>query len=197
MSATAKTTPATPAADLAGTATSLFGNGLAQMVEMQKMVIDLTVKQSATTLEALKGAFPVKSQAPCTRVLEAAGQTMKECAAIQKKVLDLVQEQGAAMADAVKVPDLSKSMNTAVTMLQQSAAHTIGVQKSALNIASQQNNAVGDAVRRQFPNTAASLVVESVQRGMDILLENQTEFLDMTAKHLDMAAKQMKQTVNS
>jgi hypothetical protein len=130
-------------------------------------------------------------------VLEAAGQTMKECAAIQKKVLDLVQEQGAAMADAVKVPDLSKSMNTAVTMLQQSAAHTIGVQKSALNIASQQNNAVGDAVRRQFPNTAASLVVESVQRGMDILLENQTEFLDMTAKHLDMAAKQMKQTVNS
>jgi len=190
MSSTAKTTTAIPAADLAGAATSLFGNGLAQMVEMQKMMIDLTVKQSADALEALKGTFPVKSQAPCAGVLEAAGQTMKECAAIQKKVLDLVQEQSAAIAEAVKVPDLSKNMSTAVTMLQQTAGHTIGVQKSALSIASQQSNAVGDAVRRQFPNTAAALVVESVQRGMDILLENQTEFLNM-------AAKQMKQTVNS
>ncbi len=183
------TTKAAPTADLTGAASGWFGNGLAQIVEMQKMVIDATLKQSAEAFEAVKGSFPVKSQAPCACVFEAAGQTLEKCATIQKKVLDLVQEQGTALAETVKISDLSKSMNTTVTMLQQSAARTIAAQKSALSIASQQNNAVGDAVRRQFPNTAAALVVESVQRGMDILLENQTEFLDI-------AARQLKQPVN-
>ena len=178
----------TSAYDMTGAA-SLFARSIEPVIEMQKMMLDFAEAHATGTVEAFKTGFPaMKTQAA---MLDIAAQVFEQCVDTQKKVLDLWLQQSAAMTEAPSAgAPLSKNMSAAMEVLQQSAMRSVSAQKAALSLVSKQNNAVGDAVRKYLSGTPAEAAVEAVQRSMEVVLEAETEFLDI-------ASNQFKQTGNA
>lgn len=163
---------------------SMFSNGLEQLAQLQKKTLEMVVQQNTQTLETCKKAMP---QVPGAFLFDMVGETLQKCVAAQNSIVDLMVEQSVAMAKAVTTPCESMfKMPTA--FLQQSVDRGVAVHKSALDVASQQNKAVSEAVKQQLANTPAAMAAESVQRGVETLIETQKNLLDIAAKPMKAAA---------
>ena len=73
-------------------------------------------------------------------------------------------------------------------MMQQSVERGVAAQQSALDTAAQQNTTVSEAVKREFPGTPAAAVADSIQLGVNAVIETQKEVLDLAAKPLKRSA---------
>lgn len=188
--ATAKSAKETSAAEVQETAANLFTEGLSRIVSAQKNVLDLAAHQNAEAVASCKKALSLAPPVPGTFLVDLAGQAFEKCIDAQKGMLDLMAKQSAAIADAGKLrgESLSKAAATVATLLRQSVEQGIVAQKNALGIAAQQSNAVADTVRRQLSGTPVARAVESVQHSVDVLIETQTELLDIASKSLKAAA---------
>jgi hypothetical protein len=167
-------------------ACAAFVNGLEQLTQLQKKAVEFAVEQNTQAVESYKRAFP---SVPGMFLMDLASQTFERCAAAQNRISDLMVEQAAAMIKLCAAP--SESMfKVPGDLVEQSVDRGVAAQKTALDVASQQNKAVCDTVKQQMPNTPAAAAAESVQRGVETLIETHKNLLDIAAKPIKSAATQ-------
>ena len=163
---------------------TLFLRGLEQMTELQKKTIELATEQNAQAVEACKRAL---AGTPGLFLVDLAAQTFTRCAQAQTRIADLVAEQTAAMAKLCGNP-AELNFKLPAELIEQSVERGVAVQKTALDVAAQQNKAVCEVVRRQMPNAAAVSAVESVERGVETLIATHKSLLEIAAKPVKAAA---------
>lgn len=134
----------------------LFVNGLEQAAQIQKKALEAAEQQTAEAIEAYKKATRT---ATSPGLFDVALEAFDYYVQTQKKVIDQIVEQTAAMIVTAKLNSDSSSKVAAdfTKIIQQSIERAITVQKYSLDLAAQQAKAVAEhslehwmATRRLF-----------------------------------------------
>ena len=169
----------------------LFNQGIERTVRMQTQILDLAAQQNAEALATCKKVFQVAPSVPGLFLFDLAAQALNNCVAVQKSILSLVVEQSSALteyAPQARKEAPAKAISGFTDMMQQSVERGVAAQQSALDTAAQQNTTVSEAVKREFPGTPAAAVADSIQLGVNAVIETQKEVLDLAAKPLKRSA---------
>jgi len=149
---------------------SLLEQGFEHVLESSKTSLDLAVKQNSEILEATRKAFHLAPTTPGLSLFDVAGKSFENYAELQKNVLNILGEQGHAVAGAVRA-----SSNSSASLASQGAtAFHESVDRTAAA-----NNAVLDF----------AAMADAVERGMDALIESQKKSVETAATQLKSATK--------
>jgi hypothetical protein len=182
-----KTAKENPAFDAA---CEMFHQSVQTVAAMQKNVLDLAVQQNSEAIQAckknLKGTFFANS-AP---LFDLAAQALEKYAGLQKSLIDLAVEQTNALG---ALPELrhetpAKAASAVTNLAQQAWQRGLAAQKLALDVAAQQNRAVAETVKQQLSGTPVAAAADSIQRGVDALIETQRNVLEIAGKPVKPAA---------
>jgi hypothetical protein len=158
----------------------LYTNGIVRLAEIQKKNLEIAVKHNAELANALKKqTLPV----PGAFMLDFVTAAFEHYAEAQKDGIDLVVEQTHAFAGLVKDRKVY-SIEDGKKKAKEAIAHTIEVQKTALDFTAKQTKLALDAEKQQFgySGTPVSAAADSMQRGMDLVVEAQKNVLDVLAE---------------
>jgi hypothetical protein len=162
--------------------TELYTHGIERLAEMQKKGLEIAVKHNAEVAGAWKKfTLPV----PGVLMLDLVTTAFERFAETQKGTIDLMVEQTHTFSKLVK----ERKVKTTDTMeegrkrTKEAIEHSIAAQKTALDYTAKQTKAVFETAKQQFgyAGTPAGAAAESVERGMDIVIEAQKELLDLVA----------------
>lgn len=187
MNDNVKTGKENPALDAA---CEMFTNSLQTMFNMQKSVLDLAVQQNAETAEAYKKVLKGTAFAPSSSVVDFATQAFEKYAGLQKSFLDLAFDQANALTQfpGLRQESPAKTGNMLTNLMQESIQRGVTAQKMALDVASQQNKALTDVLKQQLSGTPMAAAADSIQRGVDALIETQKNVLEIASKPLKTTA---------
>jgi hypothetical protein len=186
---------------IANDSTNAFANllekGFEHVMEASKNSLDLSLKYNAEVLEATRKAFNLAPNAPGLALFDVASKAFENYAELQKNILGILGEQGNAAAGAIresgKAAEASISTNTANTAnaFHGSVDRTAAAHKAVLDFAAKQNRQVVEAVKQQqgVAGTPLAEMAESVQHGMDALIEAQKKSVEVAAGQLKSATK--------
>jgi hypothetical protein len=98
----------------------------------------------------------------------------------------LILGQNRALADLAKerAASVAEAFENAPALVKQTVEQSIAAQKKALDYSAAQTKAAFNSAKENFgiAGTPAEAVAQSVQRGVDSLIESQKELLDLAAK---------------
>lgn len=180
-----------PLANLPLAMAGLVQNGVERIAELQKSALDFAAKQNAEAIDVCKKAVRLPEASPVAGVFDMAVQAFDSFVSVQKSMLDMMTEQTNAVLEYVQergtaMPGL-EGLNDLVA---ESVDRATAAQKTVLNFAEQQSKAVTETLKKQsgMPGTRMAEMADSVQRGVDAILESQKEMVDMAAKPLKAVA---------
>jgi hypothetical protein len=164
--------------------TPVFENSVARVAEFQKNALDLAAEQTSEWIGAWKKAFSVLPVNPPTFFFDLANQAIQIGVETQKSAIDLVVDQSTAVAEITRqrAQAYSKIAETATEAFQTTVTRSVEAQKKALQFAGEQNKAMFAATRKQVGDGPAAVVVDSIERSANTLLEAQKSILDATTK---------------
>jgi hypothetical protein len=167
MSTTTKSSSATAGttAQIAGFFTE-YANGVSQglerLTELRRVALDAaTLQQNELATAWKKGA-------------ELAVDGYRQAAQAQKDLFEAAVERGreAAKLATANTESATKTVAGAIAVLEELAGHATLTQKKAADFAATQNATVYSAAQQQFEASGAA-AAETLQRGVDTLLETQ------------------------
>ena len=169
--------------DVIESITELYTNGIERLAEVQKKGLDIAVKQNAEISSAWKKfTLPV----PGVLMLDLATSAFERFAETQKGAIDLMVEQTHTFSKLVKERKVkaTDTMEEGKKRAKEAIQHSIAAQKTALDYTAKQTKAALETAKQQFgyAGTPAGAAAESIERGMDIVLEAQKEMLDLVAE---------------
>jgi hypothetical protein len=168
-------TAAAEKTDLIETMTKLYTTGVERVAEFQKQGLDIAelVKTWKKHAEAAPGMF----------ALEAAATAFERYADFRKSTIDMVVEQTRTLAGIVKEREAKATeiADEGNAKAQEAFDHAVAAQKTALDFSAKQAKAALETVKQQFgyAGTPAGTAADSMQRGMDVVVEAQKDFLDV------------------
>jgi hypothetical protein len=182
-----ETAPAAPAKtaaaekpDLIETMTKLYTTGVERVAEFQKQGLDLALQHNADLVKTWKKHAEA---APGMFALEAAATAFERYADFRKSTIDLVVEQTRTLAGIVKEREAKATeiADEGKARAQEAFDHAVAAQKTALDFSAKQAKAAFETVKQQFgyAGTPAGAAADSMQRGMDAVVEAQKDFLDV------------------
>jgi hypothetical protein len=174
-----------------GDATTLFNKGVERKAQVQKQLLDLAAQQNAEALATCKKLFQAVPSMPGLFLFDMAAQAFDNYVAVQKNILSLVVDQSfafTAYATQARKESPEKTMSGFTDMMRQSVERGVAVQKSVLDTAAQHNDAASETVKRELSGTPAAAVADSIQVGVNAIIETQKEVLDIAAKPLKRGA---------
>jgi hypothetical protein len=166
--------------DVLESAVQLYTSGIERLAEAQKKAIDLAMEQNTELVTAWKKqAFG----APGFFMLDMATTAFDRYAETHKGAIDLVVEQAHTLAGLVKERKLnaSKAVDEGVTRVQEAIDQSVAAQKTALDYSTKQTKAAFETAKKQFgyEGTPAGAAADSVQRGIEVVVEAQKDLLDV------------------
>lgn len=171
---------------------TLYAKAVERAAQAQRTVLDFSVQQGLEAVDLMKKSMPAM---PGMFVFDMAGQALEQFAETQKKVLELFVEQSTAVVEYSKQrgDNFARVATGVGSLLQQSLERNVGAQKTVLNFAAEQSRLMSETLKKQagaygVPATAMA-AADSVQRGMDALIDTQKELLEIAAKPLRSVAK--------
>jgi len=169
--------------DAIDTMTELYTNGIERLAEMQKKGLEIAVKHNAEVVGAWKKfTLPV----PGVLMLDLATTSFERFAETQKGAIDLMVEQTHTFAKVVKERKVkaTDTMKEGKERAKEAIEHSVAAQKTALDYTAKQAKAAFETAKQQlgYTGTPAGAAAESMERGMDIVLEAQKELLDLVAE---------------
>jgi hypothetical protein len=182
-----KTAKENPAFDAA---CEVFNQSMQSVVAMQKNVLDMAVQQNTEAIQACKKSLKGTFFANSAPMLDLAAQAFEKYAGLQKSFIDLAVEQTNALnalQDLRNEPP-AKAANAVTNLMQQAWQRGLTAQKMALDVAAQQNRAVAETVKQQLSGTPVAAAADSIQRGVDAMIETQRNVLEIAAKPIKPAA---------
>lgn len=176
-------TPVTAAAgekvDVIDSLTQLYTSGIERVAEIQKKGLDLAVQYNAEVAGVWKKHTLA---APGLFALEVVTTAFERFADTQKGAIDLVVEQSHALAGLVKERKFKTedAFEEGRARTQEAVEHAIAAQKTALDYSAKQAKAAFETAKQQFgyAGTPAGAAADSMQRGMEVVVEAQKELLD-------------------
>jgi hypothetical protein len=169
--------------DVIESITELYTNGIDRLAEVQKKGLEIAVKQNAEVANAWKKfTLPM----PGVLMLDLATTAFERFAETQKGAIDLVVEQTHTFSKLVKERRVkaTDTLEEGKKRAQEAIEHSIAAQKTALDYTAKQTKAAFETAKQQlgYAGTPAGTAAESIERGMDIVLEAQKELLDLVAE---------------
>lgn len=171
--------------DWADSAAKMFTAGVGRMAEVQKKGIDVAVQQNAELLDLWKKAVRRMPGAPGLFLLELQGTGFDRYASIQRAAIDMVVEQSRAFADLVRErADKAAKVNEEMDQFtKKTVERVVAMQKKALDESAVQAREAVETSGRQFgAGSPVEAVADSMQRGVDAVVDAQKELLDMAVR---------------
>jgi hypothetical protein len=167
--------------DVIESMTDLYSSGIVRLAEVQKMGLEIAVKHNAEVVSTLKKqALP----APSVLMLDLAVTAFEHFAATQRGAIDLVVEQTHALAGVVKERKIkaTDTIEEGKKRAKEAIEHTVAVQKTALDYTAKQAKTAFEAAKQQFGHTPAGVAADSMQHGMEVVVEAHKDLLDVLAE---------------
>ncbi len=163
----------------------LFTTGVGRIAEVQKKSIDIAVQQNGELVDLWKKAIEKIPGAPGLFLLELQSSGFDRYAEIHKATLDLIVEQSKAFTDIAKerTATAAKVGEEVDNFTKKSIERVIAMQKKALDQSAAQAKAVVEGSSRQFgEGSPVEAAADSMQRGVDAIVDAQKELLDMAVR---------------
>jgi len=163
----------------------LFTAGIGRIAEVQKRSVDIAAQQNAELVDLWKKAIQKIPGAPGMFLLELQGSGFERYAEMNKAAIDLVVDQSKAFADLVKerTATATRVGEDVDSFTKKSVERVIAMQKKALDQSAAQAKAVVETSGKQFgEGTPMETAVNSIERGMDAIVDAQKELLDMAVR---------------
>jgi hypothetical protein len=169
--------------DVIESITELYTNGIERLAEVQKKGLEVAVAHNAEVASAWKKfALPI----PGVLMLDLATTAFEQFATTQKGAIDLVVEQTHTFSKLVKERSVkaTDTLDEGKKRAKEAIEHSVAAQKTALDYTAKQTKAAFETAKQQlgYAGTPAGTAAESIERGMDIVLEAQKELLDLVAE---------------
>jgi len=163
--------------------TELYTNGIERLAEVQKKGLEIAVKHNAEVAGAWKRfTLPM----PGVLMLDLATTAFERFAETQKGAIDLMVEQTHTFSKLVKERKVkgTDTMEEGKKRAKEAIEHSIAAQKTALDYTAKQTKAAFETAKQQlgYAGTPVGTAAESMERGMDIVLEAQKDLLDLVAE---------------
>jgi hypothetical protein len=166
--------------DVFESVTQLYTGGIKRFAEVQKKALDLAVEHNAEFVSAWKKQTQA---APGIQMLDLASTAFERFADTQKAAIDLIVEQSRALAGLVKERKFkaTDTLDEVKARTQEVIEHSVAAQKTALDYTTKQAKAVFETAKQQlgYAGTPVETAADTMQRGMDIVVEAQKELLDV------------------
>lgn len=172
-------------AEFVETAVRLYTSGVERMAEAQKKTIDLAIQHNAETMSTWKKQAPA---APGLFMLDLATTAFDRFAETQKGMIDLMVEQTHTLADLAKERKVKagKIVDDSVAKAQEAIDQSVAAQKTVLDFSTKQTKAAFETAKKQFgyDGTPAGAAADSMQRGLEVVIDAQKELLDVLKEPL-------------
>ena len=165
--------------------TKLFVTGVGRIAEVQKKSIDIAVQQNAELVDLWKKAIQKIPGAPGLFLVELQASGVERYAEMNKAAIDLALEQSKAFTDLAKerVATVTKGGEEVDSFNRKSIERVIAMQKKVLDQSAAQAKAVVESTSKQFgEGSPVDAAADSMQRGVDALVDAQKELLDMAVR---------------
>jgi hypothetical protein len=177
--------------------------GMQSFFAMQRILLDLAMKQNANVMHALRQQLTNPHHSPTAILSEVAGEGMTNFIEGQKILLDLGKEQNEILMTGVKerIGDWPAAQAFAA-LLRRSVDTFIQMQHEFLKVADKQTHTWVEAAKAGKPYEAQH-VVALAREGLENFVKAQKEFLDIVAeqtakatggKHTNGGIKKIKKT---
>jgi hypothetical protein len=171
--------------DFVEAAVHLYTTGIERLAEAQKKAIDLAVNHNAELVSTWKKQAWA---APGFFMLDLATTAFDRFAETQKRMIDLTVEQSQLMAGIVKERKVKagKIVDDSVAKAQEAIDQSIAAQKTVLDFTTKQTKSAFETAKKQFgyAGTPAGAAADSVQRGIEVVVDAQKELLDVLKEPL-------------
>jgi hypothetical protein len=169
--------------DVVESMTQLYSTGIERLAEIQKKGLEIAVRHNAEVVSTWKKhTLP----APGALMLDLATATFERFAETQRGAIDLVVDQTQALAKLVKErkTKATDTMEEGKKRAKEAIEHSIAAQKTALDYTAKQAKAAFETAKQQlgYPSTPAGAAADSMERGMEVVVEAHKELLDVLAE---------------
>jgi hypothetical protein len=172
-------------AEFVETAVRLYTSGIERMAEAQKKAIDLAIEHNTELMSTWKKQAPA---APGLFMLDLATTAFDRFAETQKGMVDLMVEQTHTLADLAKEHKVKarKVVDDSVTKAREALDQSVAAQKTVLDFSTRQTKAAFETAKKQFgyAGTPAGAAADSMQRGLEVVVDAQKELLDVLKEPL-------------
>ncbi|MGD0366263.1 MAG: hypothetical protein ABSA94_02310 [Acidobacteriaceae bacterium] len=172
--------------DVGESVASLFTTGVGRIAEIQKKTIEMAAQHNAEAVELCRNAVQKLPGAPGLFMLDLQSTGFDHYAEIQKVAIDFFVEQSRAFADLLKVRTATaeKVIEDADSFAKKSVERAVAMQKKALEHSAAQAKTVFESSNRQFgvEGSPVGAAADSIQRGVDAIVDAQKELLDMAVR---------------
>jgi len=163
----------------------VYTSGIDRMADAQKKAIDLAIEHNAEMVSSWKKQA---AAAPGLFMLDLATTAFDRFAETHKGMIDLMVEQTHTLADLVKERKVKtgKVIDEGVARAQEAIDQSVAAQKTALDYTTKQTKAVFETAKKQFgyAGTPAGAAADSVQRGIEVVVDAQKELLEVLKEPL-------------
>jgi hypothetical protein len=157
----------------------LYTSGIHRLAEIQKKGLEIALQQNSEVAGNWK---KFKLASPAVLMLDLATNTFERFADTQKGAIDLVVQQTDTFAKLVKERKVktTDTVEEGKKRAKEAIEHSVAAQKTALDYTAKQAKAVFETAKQQlgYAGTPAGAAADSMQRGMEVVVEAQKELLD-------------------
>jgi hypothetical protein len=163
---------------------TLYTGSVERMAEIQKRSIDLAMQQNKEALKLWKQLTEKLPWTPQLKGFEEAASTLERFAGTQKTALDLMVEQTRAFVEMVRerAAAAEKTTDSVLNFAKESFDRSVDAQKKTADAAVNETKSAIESAREQFDFPGGAAVAESIQHGVDAIVEAQKELLE-TVSH--------------
>jgi len=167
--------------------TMLMHRNVERIANLQKATLDMLSNQTADVTETMRKSLKSLPGSPAAALFDFAENGVEGWISSQKNILDLIVEQSAETAQAAEARSGfgTQSITKLTELVQQTIERTAAAQKTMLDFAAKQNEAVAKAFQQKGPiatPAAMTEAVQSMQRGVATFIDKQKEFVDTATK---------------
>jgi hypothetical protein len=190
MSAAPRTSRDIPAVDPAKSlefienAATLYRKGVERMAELQNRSIECAVQHNRETIELWKQMAEKLPWMPRLYVFDDAAGTLERLAEAQKSAINAAVDQARSFTEMVKERTViaSKAAESISRFSQQSFERSVAAQKVVAEATVNETKSAFESVRDRFPVPGGEVVAESIQRGVDAVIDAQKELLQTASR---------------
>lgn len=163
---------------------TLYAKSVERVAEIQKHSIDIAMQQNKETIELWKQLSEKLPWAPPVKGFEEAETTLERFAGTQKTAIDLMVEQTHAFVEMVKerASAADKTADSVLKFAKQSFDRSVSAQKKATDAAVNETKSAFESAREKFEFPGGAAVAESIQHGVDRIVEAQKELLETVSR---------------
>ncbi len=172
--------------------TELTRQGVDSALATQRIMLDLVMRQNATTVNALRGIVSGTRPPKPDGFIEVAGEGLANFIAAQRVLLNTALRQNEIMMNGAKERMAGPRTGVIMDMLRRSVETFIDMQQHLLTIAERQTNSWMEQTKTgKTPDTKG--LTDLFEDGMEQFVRSQKKLLDMIAEESGKAAEAAKQ----